>query len=226
MMDDILELFCTGAYEYSINSKMLYYNYQFPTDSVLDYVHSVISLPVDVVLEACTNEFEYESIAPRDVFQFSDLEDGTFRICRKLKEIQNPGVSHLDAGSLLLDDGKERNNVALTKYGENHLKTAAALGLLFEMAHVYFLSCIGYIADLLTEEEQAKLLVRLALRNKVVLSMLVAAQAGEVDARKLFGRLSDSTYIRRRSNIKAILRILLESDEFHFAPIVSRIYFV
>jgi hypothetical protein len=105
------------------------------------------------------------------------------------------------------------------------LKTAEALGLLYELTHTYFVSCIGTIYLNLNEEDRKKLNVRLFLRNKFIARLIKATASANVDARQFLYMLSDATYIRRKSNIKCIFRYLQESNEYDFSSLIERIIF-
>lgn len=222
---DILDVFYSRTYESDINKKMLHYDYAFPTEEVDEYIRQVLHAPIERFVQRDIESKTAEVITPKDVFQFSSLEAGTDHICRILNDIGNPGVTYLQAGKLLLDDGKERNDIAYIKYGENHLKTAGALGLLYELAHTYFVSCIGVIYLNLNDENRKKLNIRLFLRNKFIARLVKAAATATVNARQFLYMLSDATYVRRRSNIKHILRYMQESTEYDFSQITDRIYF-
>ena len=126
----------------------------------------------------------------------------------------------------MLDDGAQRKDMAYIKYGENHLKTAEALGLLYELTRTYFLSCIGTVYISLCEEDQKRLLTRLFLRNKLISRLIKVTNTSNIDARQFLYMLSDSTYIRRKSNLKCILHFLQESTEYDFSGMISRIHFV
>ena len=221
----ILDAFYSCTYENNINKKMLYYDYDFPTEEVESYVRQILCVPIEQFIQRDIEMETTEAIMPKDVFQFSTLEAGTDHICRVLNEAGNPGVTFIQAGRLLLNDGTVRKDVAYIKYGENHLKTAEALGLLYELTHTYFVSCIGMVYFNLTEEERFNLNVRLFLRNKFIARLLKASSKSKVDARQFLYMLSDSTYIRRKSNIKCILRYLQTSSEYDFSDIVNNIYF-
>ena len=222
---DILDAFYRRTYESNINNKMLHYDYTFPTEDVKDYVRQILCIPIDRLVQHDIESETTDVITPKDVFQFSSLEAATNHICRILNDAGNPGVTYLQAGKLLLDDGKPRNDIAYKKYGENHLKTAEALGLLYELTHTYFVSCVGIIYLELNDEDRKKLEVRLLLRNKLIARIIKAASAAKIDARQFFYMLSDATYARRRSNIKCILRCMQESTEYDFSRIIDNIYF-
>lgn len=222
---NILDAFYSRTYENDINKKMLYYNYDFPTEEVENYVRQILCVPVEQFIQWDITMETAEAITPKDVFQFSTLEAGTDHICHVLNEAENPGVTFIQAGKLLLDDGTQRKDMAYIKYGENHLKTAEALGLLYELTRTYFVSCVGMIYLKLNEEDRKKLNVRLFLRNKFIARLIKATATANVDARQFLYMLSDTTYIRRKSNIKCILRYLLESTEYDFSAIIDKIYF-
>ena len=221
----ILDAFYSRTYENDINKKMLYYNYDFPTEEVENYVRQILCVPVEQFIQRDITMETAEAITPKDVFQFSTLEAGTDHICHVLNKAGNPGVTFIQAGKLLLDDGTQRKDMAYIKYGENHLKTAEALGLLYELTRTYFVSCIGMVYLKLNEEDRKKLNVRLFLRNKFIARLIKATASAKVDARQFLYMLSDATYIRRKSNIKCILRYLQESTEYDFTTITQKIIF-
>lgn len=225
MNHNILNFFsCT--IEKEINKKTLYYEYIFPRQEAYEYVSNIIAMPIPLILDYILSEQEDEPILSGDVFQFSNLDDATYRICSLLADANNTGVTYLNAGKLLLNDGKIRTDSALIKYGENHLKTAASLGLLFEITKTYFLSYIGYVINEFNEEGRQKLLVRLTMRNKLIKRLYRASQNGDVDMRQFFFMLSDSTYLRRRSNVKKIIHLLSDSQEYDFLSFTNRLIYM
>ena len=222
---DILDIFYSRTYESGINKKMLYYNYVFPTEEVEDFVHQILCVPIESFVRRDIEMEMTDAIEPKDVFQFSTLEAGTDRVCRVLNDAGNPGITFIQAGKLLLNDGKQRSDMAYTKYGENHLKTAELLGLLYELSRTYFVSCIGIVYLKLNDEDKRKLNVRLFLRNKFIARFVKETSVTNVDARQFLSMLSDSTYIRRKSNLKCILHYIQESTEYDFSSIINSIYF-
>lgn len=222
-MDDIIMEFYSGKYEKRINKNSLYYSYNFPEQEVRAYVEEIIAEPIDRYIAYIKALKEREQITSKDVFQFSDLSDATIVICEKIKAHNNPGVRYIDVGKILLDDGKTRKDGAYTKYGENHVKTAEAMGLFFELSRTYFLSCLGYVYCDLSNDDRQKLLTRLLLRNRLIVRMIQASENGYVNIREFLYMLSDSTYLRRKSNVKVVLNILGSSDEYDFTNIVEKI---
>lgn len=220
-MEGIVDKFFSKEYEEKINKDILFYT--FPQEEVKVYVEQVIAEPLPRFLSYMDNISERTRIESGDVFQFSDLDDGTVAFCEKMKRTDNPGMKFIDIGRLLLDDGKVRKEGALVKYGENHVKTAEMLGLSFELCKTYYLSGIGYVYAELPEEKQQRFLTRLVLRNKLVTRLYQASKNGNVNMREFLYMLSDSTYLRRRSNIKSMLNILVKSDENDFSNFVELI---
>ena len=220
-MDDTLKIFFSRSYENKINKEILYY--EFPHDEVEDYVKSISDEPIDRLLAYIRGFSEKEIIKPADVFQFSNFNDATDSFCEKVEAVDNPGLSHLEVGKLLLDDGKDRNDAAYIKYGENHSKLAKELGLGFEVCNTYYLSGIGYIYTELDDKQKKVLLDRLILRSTLIKRMYQASENGNVDLRQFLYMLADSTYVRRRSNIKRILSYLNSSDEYDFHDFIEAI---
>ena len=219
-----VEYFMSGLFEDKINKKMMYYDYSFPTGEVVEYVREACDIPIDGIIKYVLNRPTPE-IGAKDVFQFSNFEDATIRLCQRMAEVDNPGLKHLDVGKLLLNDGKERNDGAYTKYGENHAKTGAGLGLIQELSKTYFLSCIGAVYYSIDDDLRSRLLVRLILRNKFVDRVILASQNGNVSMRNLLYMLSDSTFIRRSSNIKTVLDKLGHSSEYDFSSVMDKIIY-
>ncbi|MBR5296639.1 MAG: hypothetical protein IKU29_02070 [Parabacteroides sp.] len=216
--------FMSGQFEKNINEKMMYYDYVFPTGEVLEYVDAVCETPIDRILEYIVQMDSIE-ITAHDVFQFSSFEDASIRMCIEMQKTDNPGMNHLEVGKMLLNDGKERNEGAYLKYGENHAKTGTAIGLLYELCRTYFLSCIGMVYPQIPEEQRNRLLTRLILRSPFVSRVIKATQNGNVQMRQFLYMLSYSTYVRRRSNIKAVFSIVSDSVEFDFSEVVKKISF-
>ena len=205
-MEGIVEKFFSKQYEEKINKDILFYN--FPQEEVRGYVEQVIAEPLPRFLAYMDKLSERVKIESGDIFQFSDLDDGTTVFCEKMSRTDNPGMKFIDIGRLLLDDGKDRKDGALVKYGENHAKTAEMLGLSFELCKTYYLSGIGYIYVELSKEQQDRFLTRLVLRNKLITRLYQATKNGNVNMREFMYMLSDYTYVRRKSNVKKNINIL------------------
>lgn len=222
-MNDTLMDFFSQNTEKQINKSLLYCKDDRKTSE--EYVHSLLSVPLVDYVEYVNHEYQKKSISAKDVIQFSSFYDATIGICNKLKEVDNPGMKFAEIGRLLLDDGKDRKDGAYVKYGENHAKTATSLGLVFEFYNTYYLSCVGNIYIELQEEDKKHLLDRLIVRSSLVARMLQASQNGRVNMREFLYMLSDSTYTRRKSNMRKMVDYLYQSEEYDFNAFIERINF-
>lgn len=222
-MSDILMDFFEYNTENKLNKAILYCKNDRETSK--DYVNSLLEVPIEKYIEYVNFNRPRNSVLSKDVVQFSNFDDATIGICSKLKKIDNPGLKFVDVGRLLLDDGKERKDGAYVKYGENHVKTAATLGLVFEFYNTFYLSCIGEEYIELPENDQKRLLSRLIIRSSLISRMLQATQNGRVNMREFLYMLSDSTYTRRKSNIKKMVDYLYLSEEYDFIAFIENINF-
>lgn len=217
--------FMSGKYEEKINKKMMYYDYDFPTGEIVNYICDTCEIPIDVIVKYILS-MPVPDIGAKDVFQFSNFDDATIRLCQRMIEVDNPGLRHLEVGKLLLNDGKERNDGAYVKYGENHAKAGTSFGLIQELSKTYFLSCVGAVYSQIDSETREKLLTRLVLRNPLIKRIILATSNGKVNIRQMLYMLSESTFIRRRSNIKDVWAKLLNSSEYDFTVIDGNVSFV
>ena len=210
---DIVKLFFDGTFEKEINEKMMFYKYEFETEKVKKYIDSIININMDEYIDYILNNYDVKFISSDDVLQFSNINDCTCNICNAIRKNGDKGFKILDIGMMLEDDGIKRSDLAYRKYGENHSKTACNLGLLQENSHVFFLSCLGYMYNLLSDNEQEELLCRLILRNKLVKKLLYKANKSDcVKYDEEVSFLKKSTIVRRKSNVKMLLSFIKKSD--------------
>ena len=69
------------------------------------------------------------------------------------------------AKALHVDKAYKFNDVALTKYGENQVKTASQLGLTILRGDLWYLTSIGYVYPNINPSVQNKLLSMMLLRD-------------------------------------------------------------
>lgn len=192
------------------------------TNDAISYIHSTINIPIESIIEHIKH-MKRQPIYSFDVFQFSDFENATKNLCAKIKCTDNPGLNFVEVGKILLDDGLVRKDDAFRKYGENHIKTAELIGLAFKCEGKYYLSPIGCVFNDLSETEKNKLLTRLILRNKLISQSLLIALNDVLYMQSFLYELSESTYIRRKPNIKHVIEILNSSSEYDFVNITKNI---
>lgn len=221
-----LDDFFSYTYERNFEKELLNGMFTSVRDETLKHINEIVSIPIGKFIEYISIYCKRQPIAAADVFQFSDFDDATIHICSKINTANNPGVKFKGVGQLLLDDDIKRNDVALSKYGENHIKTAEAFGLAFKDSDKnYYLSSTGIAFSQLSEENRKKLLTRLIVRNKLITQLFVAALKGPFDLEPFLYDLSKSTYLRRRTNINRVLEILNHSSEYDFLSITQNIMY-
>ena len=173
----------------------------------MEYIKSIKRQPID----------------PSDVFQFSSFENATDNLCSIIVCTENAGLNSVEIGKLLMNDGVPRTETAFRKYGENHIKVAEAIGLAFKDNASYYLSPIGCVYDKLSDTEKSKLLTRLLLRSKLISQLLSTALKGPFSMESFLYDLAESTYRRRRYNVRFVIEKLNDAEEYSFAPITSNI---
>ena len=100
---------------------------------------------------------------------------------------------------------------AQTKYGENHYKLAVQLG--FVTSEKPFIATdLGYAYYLNADEEQrSEIKKRLALRIPIIQRALLTADVKQVNMSDLMCEyLSESTMLRRRSNVRELLNDIMD----------------
>ena len=220
-----LKDFFNYEYDKKINVSIINNEFDVIKTDVVKYIYNIINIPIECFVTYINDDCYCEAIMASDVFQFSNIDDATYNICSIIKSIGNPGLKFKKIGELLLNDGKSRTDIALNKYGENHIKTAELLGLAFKNNQNYYLSGLGILYGELTTDVQEKLLTRLVLRNKLIIQVFLLAKNGKLNLETFLYDLSRTTYVRRKSNIKRIIKILDESNEYSFKSLINNIIY-
>lgn len=224
MYDKSLKSFFKFEYEEKTKDAILAGNFAAIEASTDAYLNELINIPLSCFVDYIVQNCKREPIMAADVFQFSDIQDATTNICRAVCAQGNTGLCFLDIGQMLLNDSTARSHTAFNKYGENHIKTAEALGLAFRTGkRQYYLSSTGLCFCKLPNDFRNKLLTRLVLRNKLIAQLVLAATNGPFDLEAFLYDLSKSTYLRRRTNIKYIISMLLDSPEYDFSFMANNI---
>lgn len=210
--DQLLSTFFSKSFENEINEKMFIRNYRMNIDSVTSYAKHLIQIPLPLFIHYIIDNCSTSYITYQDVVQYSSFADATEGVCRALYEVDNNGLSNIEVGRALLNDGKERKDSALRKYGENHAKTAIELGLVNAYYSHYYLTCLGLIFPQLEPFDQKELLRRTILRNRFFQKVVKKSQQGPVSLMKEISFLSESTAKRRLPNVRYCYSVLLGNE--------------
>lgn len=149
------------------------------------------------------------------VIQFSNFENGTYNIVRVLYG-SDLGKSYPDIGRILV--GSEELNAAI-KYGENHSKLARDFDLVSITDHkptIVKNTSFGDCFAFLEKKEQTQILKVLGLRDPVIKNLIAKAKHGIVYYMQECDCLSESTRIRRRSNVKKLFELIFEDNTNSF----------
>ena len=163
------------------------------------------------ILRIIEDGFTPYEIDKKDISQFSDFKDAYYFVPMKLKGCGIKNVDYSKMGYLLQKE--KRKDVADKKYGENHMKTCAQLGL------CHFEKCkanpnaLGNIFIKLTERERADILPKLCLYIPYVQNYFMGGATDDVRD-SILSILSKTTQIRRRSNVNTIIKTVKDAMEY------------
>ena len=212
MYKDELDAFFEFAFEQFLNEKLFFRGYSIDKQKMCQYTDSLVSIPLEVYVQYLSDHVFPVFPKPSDVVQFSSIADATINFCVKVEKSGDEGLRFVDLGRLLLDDGKERKAGALTKYGENHGKTALEFGLAQNVCDYIYLSCIGKVFAYYSQEKQKELLKRTILRNRFIQRLVILSQKKIVSLDEEMSFLAETTIKRRCPNIRTIFS-LYDNDE-------------
>lgn len=204
-----LRAFFDRSVEKQINEKMFYRDYVFPYDIVMEYLRQIIETPISAFVEYIRDNMSISYLDYADVVQFSSIRDASLGICAKLRNTSDEGLNFVEVGRLLLCNEAEKKEGAYRKYGENHTKTACEFGLVQILYSKTYMASLGMVYPDLSEEDQAKLLRRLILRNRYFSLIVKLSKDSAIALDSQMDFLSESTKIRRLSNVKKCWEILL-----------------
>ena len=155
--------------------------------------------------------------------KLSDFKNGVYKLPILLKD-NNIGYTFTEIGKILLDPGKK--NGAYCKYGENHSKLAESLGLVYITSKPkdVYLSDLG-IKFINLSQDDKKLFLKYQIYNmplvKYIFNTCFIKNIDIVDFIIEVSGLSLSTAKRRSSNVKSLIRILLDDCSENIYKIFS-----
>lgn len=224
-MDKVLHDFFNRKYEDSVNRQMMTRSYDLPEKEILAYIQSLLDVPLVHYFDYVKQNLPIVPLTTYDIPQFSSWEVGTRTIRHVLLAAGDEGFIREKIGQLLRDDNKVRTDVANRKYGEGHAKLGAWMGLLYELARTYYVSCLGYVVDDLDEKDYERLLTRLLTRMPFVQYLIQTSQLRKVDVKAectAIG-LAEITCYRRHSNIMCVIDRLCRTEEIDLSAFRSKI---
>lgn len=163
------------------------------------------------ILEIIREGFAPFPIDKKDISQFSDFKDAYYTVPNMLLNSGCTDVDYSRMGYLLRVE--KRKDVADKKYGENHMKTAAQLGLCTFAKCRANKNALGTCFVKLSEKERKSILPKLCLYIPYIQNYFMEGATDEVRDRML-SILSKTTQIRRRPNVNTIIQTVKDSLEY------------
>ena len=160
------------------------------------------------IMQIIKDGFVPFNVGKEDISQFSDFKDAYFTVPYILQHCGKSDVDYLSMGYMLCDN--KRKDIADKKYGENHMKTAAQLGLCrFEKCRANS-NALGRLFIKLSEAERRNVLPKLCLYIPFIQNYFMSGATDEVRD-DILSILSNTTQTRRRPNFNTIIQTIKES---------------
>ena len=169
----------------------------------------LLNYDINNIVEAMDYSF-YNYLTSDMIVQFSNFENGTVKLAELLYS-KEEGMTYSEIGRALI--GSEKVGAAI-KYGENHSKLAEEFELVTISDHkpsIVTITNFGKYFAFFDRTEQIKLIKMLCIRDPLVQNLIIKAKREIVYYNDECKCLSESTRIRRRSNVKKLLEMVLEN---------------
>ena len=200
------------------NEKVLLKAFYTHADDSLIEDNSKVELLVKVlrkykcsdILNIIADGFVSAEIDKKDISQFSDFKDAYYTVPFLLKNCGKTDVDYSNMGYMLREE--RRNDVADKKYGENHMKTSAQLGLCQLKKCRANTNALGNLFVKLSESEKKMILPKLCLNIPYIQNYYMEGATDEV-REKILSILSPTTQDRRRPNVNTIIQTVNDALE-------------
>ena len=211
--------FWTNLVDNKVNERALLKAFYTHTDASLLEDESKSALLLEVlkkhkcseILKIIADGFEPAEVDKKDISQFSDFKDAYYTIPFMLQNCGIKDVDYSKMGYMLREE--KRKEIADKKYGENHMKTAAQLGLCrFEKCRANA-NALGSQFIKLSEADRRNILPKLCLFIPFIQNYFMAGATDEVRD-KILSILSHTTQVRRRPNVNTIIQTVKESIDY------------
>ena len=147
------------------------------------------------------------------IIQYSNLEHAIIDVPKVLK-FKNEPLTFAQIGKIII---RAKEEGACKKYGENHSKVAAELSMVKlerKSATIVSNTAFGNFSVDLSDEDRKELVKRLAIRNEFIQKLIYLAKKDFVNYMEVAElTLSNSTALRRKSNNKQVISMILEGNE-------------
>jgi len=166
------------------------------------------------------------SVSQASVPQYSNFEDGAYRIVDILTKYNNTGFTYSQLGEIMAT--KERNDVANKKYGENHANLARLLDFVAitnTMPRRVFLTKLGKVFDKANDKVKIEILKFQIFRMEIIKDIIdkYNNKSFSLLSYLLSIPLAKTTAIRRSSNVKYLFEFLYNNGEKEVKSILDKL---
>lgn len=182
----------------------------FSPEAMENYICRLAGFPIRDFIKYMQEHPICSDITSKDITQLSSIEDCTINMCNLMREKGNCGLSLTEIASRLHADSNYKDNlVALTKYGENQVKTASQLGLCLNWKVLWYLTSVGYVFPNLTEGQRNKYLAINLLRDPFYSRVIDSLCKKDTCLMDFMSILSESTQKRRSSSCNHVISFFI-----------------
>lgn len=209
---EVIELFFSRTLEkmydeYILDDK----DYVVPKGALDHYINTILSVPYSEFINYIKENLHSLKITSKNITQCSSFEACEIEMCKALLGDGNRGLGYAEIGELFPNYVNTDNKVSYQKFGENQIKTAAQLGLVFEYYDSWYLGCLGYVYLDLAEDVKYSLLARTLLRDALYAKITADITEGDVCLLSYMTSIPSSTTKERRySNVAMLENICIQ----------------
>lgn len=158
------------------------------------------------IIDLIRIDFKAFIVDKKDISQFSDFKDVYYTVPYKLANCGQKDIDYAQMGYMLRTEC--RKEVADKKYGENHIKTAAQMGLCsFQKCRANTNALGDCFIALPSDEERKAILPKLCLYIPYIQNYFMAGATDEA-RENILSILSTTTQNRRRTNVNTIIETI------------------
>lgn len=190
-----------------------------------EYVNQLMRYDLQAFVNYLFEHPIVDEITYRDITQLSSIDDCTINMCKMMNQYGNKGFTLTEiASNLHATDSYKDNQVALTKYGENQVKTASQMGLVVFKNEQWFLSGIGFVFGELEKDIQKKYLATNILRDPFYSKVILSLCKSDTNLRNYMSILSETTQRRRASSCMKVISFFLNQCELEGIRLYNLIF--
>lgn len=217
--------FFSKRFEEESNKILLEMPHFFSKKVMKEYVEQLVGIGLEEYIVYAETHPNLKSITTKDITQLSSIADCTIDMCSVWNE-ENDGKTLIQIAEALHGDRRYKDNhVALTKYGENQVKTACQLGLTVLRDNLWYLSSVGTIFPSLTDDVKYKFFSICMLRDPFYSRVICNMYRRETNLLDYMSILSGSTQKRRASSCMRLINIFVQqckAESINIHPITVK----